>query len=103
MSCPLHHLSSTASTSFFEGNLVTYKFLGTQIGCRIWAIRGWLQTSHLIFRSNSRVLRAVLSIVMQEDDTITQHARAFASDNFKIDKRLFPFPEIEGLVSVQPV
>ncbi|GBM85738.1 hypothetical protein AVEN_232235-1 [Araneus ventricosus] len=100
MSCPLRHLSSTVSTSFFEDNLATDKLFGTQIGCRIWAIRGWI---HLIFRSNSRVLRAVLSIVMQEDDTINQHARAFASDNFKIDKGLFPFPKIEGRVSVQPV
>ncbi|GBN31661.1 hypothetical protein AVEN_97393-1 [Araneus ventricosus] len=37
-----------------------------------------------------------MNIVMQEDDTITQHARAFASDGFSMAQCLFPFSEIEG-------
>ncbi|GBN25149.1 hypothetical protein AVEN_187427-1 [Araneus ventricosus] len=33
---------------------------------------------------------------MQEDDTITQYARAFALDGFTVVQCLFPFSEIEG-------
>ncbi|GBN84951.1 hypothetical protein AVEN_169599-1 [Araneus ventricosus] len=41
-------------------------------------------------------LASSMGIVMQEDDTITQHARAFASDGFTMAKCPFLFSEIEG-------
>ncbi|GBL85659.1 hypothetical protein AVEN_193119-1 [Araneus ventricosus] len=37
-----------------------------------------------------------MGIVMQEDDTITQRARVFASDRFTTAKSRFLFSEIEG-------
>ncbi|GBM10133.1 hypothetical protein AVEN_258740-1 [Araneus ventricosus] len=36
-----------------------------------------------------------MDIAMQEDDTITQNARAFTSDGFTMAKLLFPFSKIE--------
>ncbi|GBM68308.1 hypothetical protein AVEN_245402-1 [Araneus ventricosus] len=37
-----------------------------------------------------------MGFIIQEDDTITQHARAFASDGFTMAQLLFPLYEIEG-------
>ncbi|GBO20478.1 hypothetical protein AVEN_179143-1 [Araneus ventricosus] len=40
-----------------------------------------------------------MGIVMQEDDTITQHARAFASNNFTMPNDYFLFPKLKEHLS----
>ncbi|GBL86484.1 hypothetical protein AVEN_194757-1 [Araneus ventricosus] len=74
---PWSQFSAAAFTSLSEENLIPYKFLVPRLGADSGLYRGWLQTSHLKFRSNSSVVEAEW-----EDDTIAQHAKAFASDNF---------------------
>ncbi|GBM75103.1 hypothetical protein AVEN_74188-1 [Araneus ventricosus] len=44
------------------------------------------------------LLQQFLGSVMQEDETITQHAKVFASEDFAMAQWLFPFPEIEGML-----
>ncbi|GBM93730.1 hypothetical protein AVEN_163464-1 [Araneus ventricosus] len=80
-SYPLSQFSAAVFKSFSEENLVPYKYLeprlGAGLGCRGVAPDFPLELSQqfLSFASS-------MGIAMQEDDAITQHARAFASDGF---------------------
>ncbi|GBO25377.1 hypothetical protein AVEN_92842-1, partial [Araneus ventricosus] len=80
--CLSSQFSGAVFTSLFKDNLVPDKCLEPRLGAKSRLYRGValdflleLLQQFLSFASN-------MGIVMLADDTITQHARAFASDGF---------------------
>ncbi|GBM42051.1 hypothetical protein AVEN_30405-1 [Araneus ventricosus] len=72
---------------------------GNQIGCYIWAV--WEVTPDFSLELSQQILSfaSSMGIVMQEDDTITQLATAFASDGFTMAHDYFLFPKLKEYLS----
>ncbi|GBM17674.1 hypothetical protein AVEN_202834-1 [Araneus ventricosus] len=83
MSCPLSRFSTTVFISLSEENRVTDKCLEPRLGTE----SGQKEMVRVFPRELSQQCLSFeksMGIVMQDDDTITQLIRAFASDNFKM-------------------
>ncbi|GBN91490.1 hypothetical protein AVEN_89463-1 [Araneus ventricosus] len=94
-SCPLSQFSATVFTSLSEENLVPDKCLEPRLGAKSGR-RGLAPDFPLELLQQFLSFGSSMGIVMKEDDTITQHAREFASDNCRMTQRLFPFSEFKG-------
>ncbi|GBM08810.1 hypothetical protein AVEN_1000-1 [Araneus ventricosus] len=68
---------------------------GTPIGCQIWAVGDWGSPDFpLELLQQFLSFAIIMDTVIQEDDTITHLARAFALDGFIMAQ--WPFTEIDG-------
>ncbi|GBL92683.1 hypothetical protein AVEN_119082-1 [Araneus ventricosus] len=94
-SCPSSQFSRIVFTSHSEENLDPDKYLEPRLGAESEML-GVAPNFPLELLQQLLSFASGMGIVMQEDDTITQYARAFTSDNFMMAQILFPFSEIEG-------
>ncbi|GBM67186.1 hypothetical protein AVEN_114334-1 [Araneus ventricosus] len=89
----MSQFSAAVSTSLFEENLVPDKCLHPSLGTQSGLHWEWLFPLELLQQFLS--FASSMGIGMQEDDTITQHVRVFASDGSAMTQSLFLFFEIE--------
>ncbi|GBL75338.1 hypothetical protein AVEN_194546-1 [Araneus ventricosus] len=84
-------------TSLSEENLILDKCLEPRLDAKSGLYRRVAPDFPLQLLQQFFSFASSMAIVIQEDDTIAQHAKAFVSDGFTITQRLFPFSEIEGI------
>ncbi|GBN34768.1 hypothetical protein AVEN_209526-1 [Araneus ventricosus] len=81
MSCAMNQFSTTIFTSLSEENPVPDKCLEPRLGAES-GLQGVTPDFPLELSQQFLSFASSVGISTQEDETITQHARAFASVNF---------------------